>query len=200
MPCSMACSIFRRTDLSNLGDFPDAFCVPAHDPVRYRISHQGDTNMIGMKEQFTVAKSPEAVFAYLADFRNERHWNSGMREVRLLTAGPIGLGSRFEHTEQPPRPAPLTVITSEITDWEPGELIGFHHSAAIFEATWRYVLTPEGKGCSITAEIGMRGLGKWRFMEPIMGAFVLPRHIQAGFRQLKATMEGATNPATSTAK
>ena len=156
--------------------------------------------MIRIREQFTVARTPEAVFAYLADFRNEPHWNGGMREVRLLTAGPIGLGSRFEHLQQPSRTAPLTVITSEITDWEPGELIGLHLSAPIFEATWRYLLKPEGKDCSITAELGMRGLGKWRLMEPIMGTFVLRGQFRRAFRQLKAVMEGATKSATSNAR
>lgn len=49
-------------------------------------------------ETFEIAPSPEAAFAYAADFRNLPEWDSSVRAAELLTAGPIGIDSRFRVT------------------------------------------------------------------------------------------------------
>ncbi len=42
-----------------------------------------------------IARTPEAVFDYLADQGNEVHWNPDCVSMEPLTAGPLGVGSRF---------------------------------------------------------------------------------------------------------
>ena len=42
-----------------------------------------------------IARSPEAVFDYLADQRNEIHWNPDCMSMQKLTEGPVGVGTRF---------------------------------------------------------------------------------------------------------
>ena len=42
-----------------------------------------------------IARSPEAVFDYLADQGNEVHWNPDCVSMQKLTEGPIGVGTRF---------------------------------------------------------------------------------------------------------
>ena len=42
-----------------------------------------------------IARTPEAVFDYLSDMRNELQWNPDCLSVEKLTADEIGLGSRF---------------------------------------------------------------------------------------------------------
>jgi uncharacterized protein YndB with AHSA1/START domain len=42
-----------------------------------------------------IARSPEDVFDYLADVRNEPEWNPDCQWVRQLTEEPVGVGSRF---------------------------------------------------------------------------------------------------------
>ena len=43
-----------------------------------------------------VARDPEEVFAYLADFSNAAEWDPGIESARRLTDGPTVVGSRFE--------------------------------------------------------------------------------------------------------
>jgi hypothetical protein len=44
-----------------------------------------------------IERSPEDVFDYFADLRNEPAWNRGhVQNVVLTSAGPVGLGSSFE--------------------------------------------------------------------------------------------------------
>jgi uncharacterized protein YndB with AHSA1/START domain len=42
-----------------------------------------------------IGTSPEAVFDYLTDLRNEPRWNRQMTEVEKLTPGELGRGTRF---------------------------------------------------------------------------------------------------------
>ena len=42
-----------------------------------------------------IARSPEAVFDYLADQGNEVHWNPDCVSMQKLTEGPVGVGTRF---------------------------------------------------------------------------------------------------------
>lgn len=42
-----------------------------------------------------IARTPEAVFDYLADQENEVQWNPDCVSMERLTAGPVGVGTRF---------------------------------------------------------------------------------------------------------
>lgn len=42
-----------------------------------------------------IARTPEAVFDYLSDLRNELSWNPDCVSVEKLTDGPVGTGARF---------------------------------------------------------------------------------------------------------
>jgi uncharacterized membrane protein len=44
----------------------------------------------------TVGRPPEAVAAYLRDPANDPRWIGGLRSARLVTAPPVGVGSRVE--------------------------------------------------------------------------------------------------------
>jgi uncharacterized protein YndB with AHSA1/START domain len=43
-----------------------------------------------------IARTPEAVFDYLADQGNEVHWNPDCVSMDKLTAGPVDVGTRFK--------------------------------------------------------------------------------------------------------
>lgn len=42
-----------------------------------------------------IARTPEAVFDYLSDLRNELQWNPDCVSVEKLTDGAVGVGTRF---------------------------------------------------------------------------------------------------------
>jgi uncharacterized protein YndB with AHSA1/START domain len=50
----------------------------------------------------------EQVFDYASDHLREPEWNPGMRRIRKLTDGPIGLGTRYEMEFVPGQPMVAT--------------------------------------------------------------------------------------------
>jgi uncharacterized protein YndB with AHSA1/START domain len=71
-----------------------------------------------------IARPVEAVFAYVADARNEPSWLPGAAEVRKTTPGDIGLGTRFEGTY-----ARAGTVTLEIVRYEPPRGLTFRARA-----------------------------------------------------------------------
>jgi len=53
--------------------------------------------VVEAEHETRIARSPEAVFDFFADLRNEPKWNHGqVRDVRMTSAPPIGQGTTFE--------------------------------------------------------------------------------------------------------
>ena len=48
-----------------------------------------------IENRVEIARTPEAVFDYLADLGNEIHWNPDCLAMEKLTDGPVGVGTRF---------------------------------------------------------------------------------------------------------
>ena len=82
------------------------------------------------------------VFAYIADFRTLKAYNPSIREVKLLTPGPPGPGSRFELTLALPVGSIRTVLN--ITEFEKDALIATHLEAFV-PAHERRVFRAEGQ-------------------------------------------------------
>ena len=51
--------------------------------------------MAVIENRVQVCRSPEEVFDYLVDLRNELEWNPDVQSMEKLTDGPIGVGTRF---------------------------------------------------------------------------------------------------------
>src|SRR5580765_4582837 len=45
---------------------------------------------------FDLDQSPETVFDYIADIRNESEWSKDMRSAEMVSDGPVGDGTVFE--------------------------------------------------------------------------------------------------------
>jgi len=50
--------------------------------------------MVKLERSVAIARSSDDVFAFVADQTNAARWQSGILEVRKLTDGPPGVGSR----------------------------------------------------------------------------------------------------------
>ena len=51
--------------------------------------------MVHIEGEIVIERPPEAVFDFVADERNEPRYNPRMLRVEQISAGPIGLGTRF---------------------------------------------------------------------------------------------------------
>lgn len=73
-----------------------------------------------------IAREPGAVFDYLADQGNEVHWNPDCVSMQQLTAGPVGVGTRFRAKwKQGP------VVETECTRFERPRMWRYENGGAI---------------------------------------------------------------------
>ena len=53
--------------------------------------------LVEAEHETRIARSPETVFDFFADLRNQPQWNHGhVRDVKMTSAPPIGRGTTFE--------------------------------------------------------------------------------------------------------
>ena len=146
--------------------------------------------MTRIRGSIWIARPPEEVFDFVADERNEPSYNLEMLSVAKATAGPIGVGTRWQAVVRSQgRETPMEI---EVTAFErPVRLVsrttmdamliegatGFAADAGGTTMTWDWQLTPRG----------------WlRLMTPLVGALGRSQERRI-WRSLKAHLE---TPAT----
>jgi len=75
--------------------------------------------------EITIARPIDEVWAELADLEGQPRWMTDLKSVRILTPGPIGLGTRAEGLVRIlgiPMPDPV-----EIIEWDPPRRFAIRH-------------------------------------------------------------------------
>jgi len=135
---------------------------------------------------------PERVFEIATDFGGCAEWLSGVKETRLLTPGPVGVGTRFSETRQ----IGGRVATEEMT-------------VSAFEPPRSYTLTCDSHGMSfssvlmfeadrggtiVSMDMQMRAVSFGaKLMSPMMGMMAgkMRKHLAQDLHDLKAAAEKA---------
>ena len=119
--------------------------------------------MAGRFEATTVIARPiEEVFAFLADGENDPKFSPRVQEMRKLTDGPIGVGTRFGSTV---KDAGMTTKREfELTEFVAPTTIRWAERSkhAVTATVGGYDLVPEGDGTRVTLfnELAGHGFGK----------------------------------------
>ena len=90
-----------------------------------------------------IARSPEEVFDYLSDQRNELAWNPDCVLMEKLTDGPVGVGTRFR------------------AKWKQGPVVLTEVTAFERPSAWTYV-NGGPIGCSLTVTLEPLANGRTR--------------------------------------
>lgn len=128
-----------------------------------------------------IARPPEDVFDMLADVRNDTKWNSRVSSVELLSAEPIGLGSRFAMVNGGSK------YDATITGYERPSRLEFEASGKP-DLTIVYTLTPSGEGTELASEFDFRPKGALKVLLPLLGP-VIRRDVPKQYASLKALCE-----------
>ena len=135
-----------------------------------------------------IARSPEDVFAYIADFPRHPEWQEGLVSVRVETEGPSRVGTRVVHRR---KLGPQTVVTtSEITAYDPPRVLGFRGIDGPIRAEGSQRVEPAGDGSRVFFEMEMEGHGLGKLMLP-MARKQAARQVAASHEKLKRILEGA---------
>jgi uncharacterized protein YndB with AHSA1/START domain len=145
------------------------------------------TDVINYRFEETIARPPEAVWAYAADIARHPEW-MGVQDSEVVSGDPVLVGAvGRESMRVGPKTYRMELI---VTVAEPGRVIGWRFDGGPMAGEARLDLEPADGGTRATwsGEIRLKGL--WRLVEPLMAAEV--KSGEAGeLGRLKGILEAA---------
>jgi len=136
----------------------------------------------------TINRRPTDVFGFLARFENVPLWNPAISETRRITAGPVGVGSRYRQTRTRATP---TSETFEVTEFEPDRRLCINGALGPFRGEVTYRLTPAGDGTALTNTMFLQPSGPLRIVAPLAAPRVKAA-VAANLGTLKQILESAS--------
>lgn len=127
--------------------------------------------MFTVTTRTVIAGEPDAVFQFVADQTNAPRWQSGLREVRRLTSGPIGVGTEHEFTRT--FAGRLLTSRNRFVRYEPGRLVEFEVPGAWLSGRASYVVEPIAEGTRLISTMRFTARGAWRVLEPMLRLLLL---------------------------
>jgi len=127
--------------------------------------------MFSVTTRSVIAAEPDVVFRFVTDQTSAPRWQSGLRQVRRLTPGPIGVGTEHEFT----RTFAGRVLTSRnrFIRFEPGHLVEFEVPGAWLSGRASYVVEPVAGGTRLISTMQFTARGAWRVLEPLLRLLLL---------------------------
>ncbi len=141
--------------------------------------------MIRVEKSVMIDRPSDDVFAYVADQRNAIHWQSGIVEIRRLSDGLPGVGTR--HAFVRTLMGRQVAGENEYVDYEPGRRVAFRTTSgpALLAS---YIVEPTTAGTRLTATIEMDVSGVFSLAEPLVAAG-FRRDVGANLRRLQTILE-----------
>jgi len=139
-------------------------------------------------EKSTVVRRPiDDVFAFVADQTKAAQWQSGILEIRRLTDGPPGVGTRHTFTR--------TLMGRRITGeneyvaFEPGKRVAFRTTSGP-RLLASYAVAAMSEGTRVTAMMELDVSGILSVAEPLV-ARALSRDVVGNLARLKLMLESS---------
>lgn len=122
--------------------------------------------MLRYASSVSIDRSPDIVFPYFVEAAKQAQWSDV--QMRRLTDGPFGVGSRMEVTFGM---GPLKArIGLEITRLEQDRGMAWTSFSGPIRWAGEYRLEPSGGATVVSQEGTLTFSGLWRLLEPIVGA------------------------------
>lgn len=134
----------------------------------------------------SIARSPEQVFAFVADLRNEPRWHTDILEAKLQGNGPVERGTQFWVRVKPSMGVSEGTFTVE--KYQPPRETALHGTMGKMKVGVTHSVEPEGEGSRFTRRIEVRPPGPAVLMTPVIKRMI--RKANLGFiANLKRVLE-----------
>jgi uncharacterized protein YndB with AHSA1/START domain len=142
--------------------------------------------MIEVEDSIVIARPIDEVFTFVADQTNAPRWQEGLSEVRRVTEGPPGVGTK--HVVVRKFMGRKLELTNEYVHYEPNTKITFTGASgpSRFEAEYRVEATAEGT--RLTCHMQMEQKGLFKLGDPLVAAS-LRREFAANLHKLRVLLE-----------
>ncbi|MDX1521416.1 MAG: SRPBCC family protein [Anaerolineae bacterium] len=142
---------------------------------------------IKIETSVAINRPSEEVFAYVSNFENNPHWQSGMQEAKFTSEGPLRIGSTYA---QVAKFLGRRIETNfEVIAYEPNRMVKATSTSGSFPITFTRIVEPgQDGGSQVSAIIEGDTSGFFSLAKPLM-ARLARRSIEADYANLKRIME-----------
>lgn len=142
-----------------------------------------------VRSSVVIDRPIEAVFAYVADYRNDPAWRTEVREMRYVPEDRIGAGSHVIETSI--LFGRRVVTESVLTAYEPNRRVDFESVSGPFRVRGSRTFEPVGDGTRVTSQLEWLPTSRVaRLVAPLMGRSY-QRRIDQYSDRLRTVLEGA---------
>lgn len=145
--------------------------------------------MIKVEKTGVVDRPIDEVFAYIGDQLNAPRWQAALVEVKRVTEGPLGIGTKHAFVRS--FMGRRLEASNEYVAYEPGKLITFKSTSGLVAFEASYLFESVAGGTKVTSRIEMNARGLLSLAEPLI-ARNLRREMDAAFVALKDLFEQPT--------
>src|SRR5579884_3352127 len=144
--------------------------------------------MASFVDSVEIDRSPEDVFAYVADLGKHGEWQRQIVSVSVDTPGPTRVGTRATDTRR--LPGGTRNVSYEITEHEAPHRTSFRgiNGPVRARATWTVEPLDEGARSRFTLDFDLEGRGVGLLLAPLARANVR-KEIPESHRRLKEILE-----------
>ena len=138
-----------------------------------------------VRRTVTTTTPPDAVFAFLADFRNAEQWDPGTVSCELVE-GDTGVGSVYRNVSS--FLGRKTEISYTTVEREEGRRVHFRGTNDMFTGNDRIAVGPAGPGTEVTYDADFEFHGLAQVAIPVVAAY-LPLLASKTMKQLGTTLD-----------
>ena len=142
--------------------------------------------MTRIERSITIERPVDEVWRFVHDWRNDRLWQTTLRESEQLTDGPVGVGTQVREVRQF---LGLRVeLAWEVTEYEPTTHSSIKGISGPVPLSGGYVLAPENGGTLFTVAGELDAHGLFKLAEPVF-ARMTARELETNLGHLKDLLE-----------
>jgi carbon monoxide dehydrogenase subunit G len=122
--------------------------------------------MRSFKYSIHIERTPAQVWAFMMDFSNASRWRQHVREIRIMTDGPLRVGTELQITFE--LPGRVHTARCEVWAFETARRFGLRGTTKKATGTYEYLLAPDRGGTTITFTGHLRPNGVMWLLAPLM--------------------------------
>jgi hypothetical protein len=140
--------------------------------------------MTEIASRIEIAATPDAVFQWASDLRNESTWNPDARSILKVTEAPVGLGTKYRAQW---KGSPMLDV--ECIAFEPPRS-WTHHNGGPVEVTSQFRVEPASVGSVLDCTFTVKGHGIGKVFAPIL-ARKMRKQIPTNLERIRQHLQSA---------
>ena len=141
------------------------------------------------EKEITVNAAPKKVFDYVADLSRHSEWVNRPCEVKMMSSGPVGVGSTFSSTG---KQFGTHTDTVTIIEYAPSSKVVFRSEGDAGTVRHWFGLAAAGGGTRLTKGLEFEKMAPSAKLASFVVKRVAPKDLEANLQRIKALVEGTS--------